>query len=236
MELFDSIIKNTLETVSKYESKSYSYSEDKSWETIGRNQLILAKESAYELGGSFLPSVSYSCVTTSESIGLQDGITVIGKDLQEIKEDVPFARLVLLETYDLGDEQESYDKIKKLELMKYDSILLDYMMRASTLDKREQVRVGKTAIKNGVSFEKIGSAYIKMYKSSNLVKNVHIIFITEKIHEFKTFVLEAQKIKDITNALNTLVGGLSMDCHSCGLKSICDEVEGLKELHFKSKK
>ena len=236
MELFDGIVKNTLKTVSKYVGKSYSYNEDLCWDTIDRNQLVMAKESAYELGGNYLPSVSYSCVTTNESHEIEDGITVIGADLQEIKGDVPFARLILLETYDLGDDQESYKNIKNLEMLKYDSILVDYMMRASTLDKREQVRVGNVAIKNGITFEKVGNAYIKMYKSSTLVKKAHIYFITEKLEEFNALILDAQKVKDITNALNKLIEGLGMDCHSCGLKDICDEVEGLKEMHFKSNK
>ena len=36
----------------------------------------------------------------------------------------------------------------------------------------------------------------------------------------------------ITNTLTHIMEGLPTDCTVCQLKDICDEVEGMKELHF----
>ena len=37
---------------------------------------------------------------------------------------------------------------------------------------------------------------------------------------------------DITLTLSKILEGMPTDCNSCNLKPICDEVEGMKELHF----
>ena len=42
----------------------------------------------------------------------------------------------------------------------------------------------------------------------------------------------AKKANDITNTLTHILEGLPTDCSVCSLKGICDEVEGMKELHF----
>ena len=47
---------------------------------------------------------------------------------------------------------------------------------------------------------------------------------------------DAKKVRDITKTLSKILEGMATDCHSCSLKEICDEVEGLKELHFGKEK
>ena len=42
----------------------------------------------------------------------------------------------------------------------------------------------------------------------------------------------AKKADAITNTLTHIMEGLPTDCTVCQLKDICDEVEGMKELHF----
>ena len=44
--------------------------------------------------------------------------------------------------------------------------------------------------------------------------------------------MTARKVSGITRSLNTILEGIPTDCDSCGLKEICDEVEGMRELHF----
>ena len=43
---------------------------------------------------------------------------------------------------------------------------------------------------------------------------------------------QARKVTDITRSLSTILDGIPTDCDSCGLREICDEVEGMRELHF----
>ena len=42
----------------------------------------------------------------------------------------------------------------------------------------------------------------------------------------------AKKVDDITKTLSHILDGLPTDCGHCSLKPVCDEVEGMKELHF----
>ena len=42
----------------------------------------------------------------------------------------------------------------------------------------------------------------------------------------------AKKADAITNTLTHIMEGLPTDCSVCALKDVCEEVEGMKELHF----
>ena len=109
------------------------------------------------------------------------------------------------------------------------------MSRASALNCREQIRIGKNVVKNNVSFYDYGSMLIQEYLAFDFVKSVDIYFVTE--HEnFSVFENYAEKIKKTTSALNHILDNVMFDCSTCNLKEICDEVEGMKELHIKKVK
>lgn len=236
MKLYDGIISDSLSIIAAHAPKLLGAKVAASWKLLKNNEVILTKETAFELGGGGLKSVTFSAVTSEMPID-KDEILLIGKDLNEIRFDTPFARLVFLKIEDIGDsEQEAYKVIKDLEYSKYDIIPEGYMVRASAFDCREQVRVSKNAIRDGLNFEAIGNIYIDRLKQNDLVKNVKIVFITESIPEFKILTDYAKKINDITLSLNHIMADMSLDCNSCNLKQICDEVEGLRELHFKNAK
>ncbi|MGH4123902.1 MAG: hypothetical protein ACREV6_13325 [Clostridium sp.] len=236
MELYESIIKNTIDLLSPYAYASLAVSEKPVWSIGKANELILKKDSKFELGGSYKSAVNYQCITTSEKLVQKDEILLYGEDLTEIKNDVSFARLVFLHINELDGNESTYKIIKDLEFIKYNMNLKGYMMRASTMDRREQVRVAKGAVAGGISFENIGNAFINKYKQNPLVKAVRIIFITSDMPIFKQLMENARKIDEITLTLNHVLSNMNFDCHSCNLKPICDEVEGMRELHFKSSK
>lgn len=197
-----------------------------------KNNIIFSKDSAFELGGSQLACVSTMAVTSSEHF---DNSTVLyGSDLYEIKCDSPFAKIVLLEIDDI-DEDSAFDRIKELELVRYNYCPEGFMTRASALNMREQIRVSKKALKNKVSFEDFGNALIGEYLKNPVVKSVQIIFITE-FEKFDELGDIAAKIKATTSALNHILDNVIFDCSSCNLKEICDEVDGMKELHMKKTK
>ena len=111
------------------------------------------------------------------------------------------------------------------------------MIRSSTESFREQVRVSKEAVKNGISFEKVGNSYIKEFKKNPDILAVKLIFLTADGPDYDEMKKDAKMVRDITKTLSKILEGMSTDCHSCNLKEICDEVEGMKELHFgKAKK
>ena len=110
------------------------------------------------------------------------------------------------------------------------------MIRSSSDSYREQVRVSKEAVRKGITFEQVGNSYISQYKKNPSVKAVKIIFITANDADYAGMRSDAKKTRDITLTLSKILEGRSTDCHSCSLREICDEVEGLKELHFGKEK
>ena len=94
MELYENIIKNTFELLEADTPLNLEVCDESTWEIGKKNELILKSDSAFELGGSHKSAVNYQCVTTSEALIPKDEILLYGKDLNEIKEDTSFARLV----------------------------------------------------------------------------------------------------------------------------------------------
>ncbi|MDE5872919.1 MAG: carbon monoxide dehydrogenase, partial [Lachnospiraceae bacterium] len=81
----------------------------------------------------------------------------------------------------------------------------------------------------------LGRSLIDEYLKNPIVKSVQIIFITQ-FDKFDELLMLADKIKSTTSALNHILDNILFDCSTCNLKEICDEVEGMKELHMKKAK
>ena len=73
--------------------------------TLENTEFIMQRDAALELGSAGFPSVNYTCVTTSGKIS-QDEVVIYGKDISEINSGTAFARIVILETGDLGEDQD----------------------------------------------------------------------------------------------------------------------------------
>lgn len=231
MELYNGIIGETMDLLASHAYRSVLVDGDSQWEMCRSNEVILAKDTSFELGANKMTSVNYSCVTTSKQLIHNDEILLIGPDLNEIKEDTPFIRIALLNINDLEDES-AYNVIKDLEYIKYDVIPKGYMIRASSFDNREQVRVSRAAVHKGINFKIIGNIYINKLKENKFVNAVRIIFITKDSPEFARLIELANKTESLTKTLNHVLNNMDLDCNSCHLKIVCDEVEGLKKMHF----
>lgn len=204
------------------------------WTDSGQNELVLTRDAAYELGGGNAPAANFTCVTSSSDLVTEDKVVLIGPDLGQIREDTSFTRIVFLHVNDIsGEDQEAFRTIRDMEFVKYHVFPEGYMMRVSPENRREQVRVSKQAIKRGISFRAIGNSFIKEYKKNPLIDHVTIIFVTGDKPLCKELAETAKKVDTITMTLNHIMDGLSTDCNVCSFKQVCDEVEGMKELHFK---
>ena len=240
MELYNSIIEKIDGMLGASEPKRYDYDPGKAWEDVGGNQLVMMKEAAYELGGDNKPAVNYACVTSGDYVD-KDEILVYGKDLNEINGSVPFARIAVIKTKDLVGEGEEdteplFRAIQDIDFVKYHVYPKGYMIRSSSDSFREQVRVSKEAVQKGISFESVGDSYITQYKKNPDILAVKMIFLTAEDADFAGLRADAKKTRDITMTLSKILEGMAADCHSCNLREICDEVEGLKELHFGKEK
>ncbi|MBP3879564.1 MAG: hypothetical protein J6D46_04525, partial [Lachnospiraceae bacterium] len=182
MKLYDSIIKSTGEILAEKEGMRFPYDRSHIWKNLGESELIMRRDAAFELGGPGLPSVNYTCVTTSGLV-TEDEVYVYGPDLPDIRADVPFAKIVFLETSDLGeseDEEKAYRTIRNIEFVRYHVFPVGYMVRVSAQSNEEQVRVSKKVVNSGIRFSYVGAAYIKKYKALPEVKHVRVCFITDR--------------------------------------------------------
>lgn len=226
MDFFNSLIQDTEKILEHFSHKSFEYDSNNSWTDLGYNQVVLQRDTAFELDG-----IGFNLVTSSP---VNDEILVIGDDCSEISGNRKFARISIIEIDAVDDEQKAYNLIRKLEYVKYHYFPDGYMIRTTSTSHKENVRVSKTAVKSGVDFQKIGNLLINKYKEIPSVKGVKVIFITDTNMDLNSLTQIAEKNNKIIKALNHVMNTVNFDCDTCNLKAICDEVEGMRELHFKS--
>ena len=233
MDLFDGCIADVFKLLAPYSPRELEVNPASAWKDIGCNQFLLAQESAFELGASGLPSVNLTAATSSAGVIATDRIVLYGPDLPSVTGNVPYARIALLNIDDIADDTDAYHVLKDLDFIKYDIHPEGFVIRTSSFDRREQIRVAKSAVKNGIDFTAVGNLFLNKYKAHERVKNVQLVFICADIPVFAELTKIAEKANNIVLALNHVLSDMNFDCNSCNMKAICDEVEGMRELHFK---
>ena len=226
MNFFNSLIDDVCDLLNLKNQTAETYSSADCWQDVGYNQVILQRDTAFELDG-----VGFNLVTSSP---VNDSVVVVGTDLDKIKNDCSFARIPIIQIDDVADEQQNYNLIRKIEYAKYHYFPQGYMIRTSSKGHKEVVRVSKEAVSDGITFGKVGNLLISKFKENPAVKGVKIIFVTDQNADFSKIEALAHKNNSITETLNHIMNNVNFDCSTCNLKAICDEVEGMKELHFKT--
>ena len=236
MKLFDEVLTQADALIKSYPQKIYGFNKDEPWPDVGRENFILTSDMAYELGGSKSEFKALGCtiITSDESFVPRDETVLVGKDLSEIKEDMPYARIsvCLVEKDTLGEGDVLFNTIKAINYARYHFNPKGFMMRISSINKRESVRISRDALLQGLSFEHAGNLLIKEFHKNKKVKAVKNIFITQKDFDFNVLEQYVKKTEAILQAIDHISESALMDCNTCGLKKVCDEVEGLKEMHF----
>lgn len=233
MELYNSLIKDTLGHLEGLNAKVWDYSPADCWADTGASELVLQRDAAYEMGALGKGSANYVLFTSSSELVDKDQVILYGPDMGQIKGDCDFARIVLLRVGVLDDDDEAvYRTLKDIEFAKYHVYPEGYMVRMSPESSREQVRVSKKALARGISFRSVGASYVAEYKKDANVLNATVIFITDPKADYAALQAAAKKSAAVTGTLTHILEGLPTDCSVCALKDICDEVDGMKELHF----
>ena len=232
MKLYDEAIKNLLTLLDSNEKQTVD--PDVSWEDVGDHNLILRGDMAYELGGGDFAAASAMAVTCEKELVPCDEVILIGDDLNQISADRAYARIAIVRVNEagMGDGNQLYNAIRKIEYVRYHINPRGYMTRISANNGREPVRVGKEALEKGLNFGKVSKLFLDKYHENENVEAVKLIFITDPNFDYKGLIAEAKKFEDITGTIDHIFKNVMMDCGVCGLKEICDEVEGLRELHF----
>ncbi|MDO5413526.1 MAG: hypothetical protein Q4G31_08640 [bacterium] len=233
MELYNSLINDTRAQLEGLSAKVWNYAPADCWADTGASELVLQRDAAYEMGALGKGSANYVLFTSSSELVDKDQVILYGPDMGQIKGDCDFARIVLLRVGVLDDDDEAvYRTLKDIEFAKYHVYPEGYMVRMSPESSREQVRVSKKALGKGISFRSVGASYVAEYKKDANVLNATVIFITDSKADYAALQAAAKKASAVTGTLTHILEGLPTDCSICALKDICDEVEGMKELHF----
>ncbi|MBE5909003.1 MAG: carbon monoxide dehydrogenase [Lachnospiraceae bacterium] len=237
MKLYDETIRRVEDLLEEYPLQSLDVA-NAAWEDVGDHNLILRSDMAYELGGGTYPAVSVMAVTADTSYVEEDGVYLIGPNLGEITADTPYARIALVrvDADGMGDGNALYNAIRKIEYVRYHINPKGYMTRISASNGREPVRVGKEALSEGLDFAKVGKLFLDKYHENPHIQAVKLIFVTLPEFDYKSLGTLATQCESITGTIDHIFKNVMMDCKSCSLQQVCDEVEGLRELHFASMK
>ena len=237
MKLYDETIKCIMSSLEGALLKQLDIA-NANWADAGDHNLILRADMAYELGGGTCPAVSAMGVTASTELVPADEVYLFGPDLSEIKADQPYARIALVRVAEdsLGDGNVLYNAIRKIEYVRYHINPEGYMTRISASNGREPVRVSREAIDKGLGFAQVGKLFLDKYHENKNIEAVKLIFITQPDFDYKALAEQSRQLEGITGAIDHIFKNVMMDCGSCSLQKICDEVEGLRDLHFKERK
>lgn len=236
MKVYDQVIHKTLQFLESYEMKDLEVDANVDWKILQNNEFLMGKEVAFELGDRIEPCTVYNCPTSKGIFVPEDRISLIGKDISEIKSDTNFSRITFVDMNDVEDPNQAYTRIKRLEFERFKVIPEGYMILTSSVENKENIRVSKKAVKAGLDFSIIGNLFINRYKTIPGVNHVWMIFIVGDYSFISDLVKQSQEVDRITNAFEHVMKDIITDCNVCPLQTICDDVEVLRELHFKSVK
>jgi len=236
MKIFAEVTEKILALLPETADKSVLFKDELCAENGDKNAILFRSDTAYELGGSGKPAVSSIIFTDSPS--MRDEVVLYGQDLSEITEDSPFAHITFVGLKQKNEEDLSYELLKNIGFTAFQIYPEGYHIRISPSASKEQVRVAKLALHSvpPLSFLNVGCSLIRAFKENDNVEFVRTVFITKKDFDYRALSDLAQKAKKITDAVHSTLQLDELDCASCKMKPICDEVEGLRELHFKKEK
>ena len=229
MRLYDECFEGVKRILDEHPVKKLDFASAPKWQETDKNKIIFQSDTAFELGGNNLPALSGVALTDSYSLVPDDEVLLIGRDLTEINGDSPFARIALIRVKEseMGTGEQLYQAVRKIEFARYHIHPEGYMMRISAFTHREAARVGRDALKKGLGFAHIGRFFIKEYKKQPQVEAVKLLFVTDESFPYDLLEQVMKKSESITTALDHIMIDIKMDCTSCSLKAVCDEVEAL---------
>lgn len=232
MNIYDDLIQEAMGLTAGTELAALPLTEGPLWQAEEEQRLIFQRDMAYELGGSGLPAVSALAYTSRPAQA--DRLLLCGPDLPGLQADSPYARLTVLHVDDREwqDDQQAYRLLRRIESARYHVYPRGFMMRISTSAGREPVRISRRALQDGLDFAKVGQLFLEAYHGHPQVRAVTLLFVTAPDFPYDQLAGLADKMEAVTGSLDHIFNHLAMDCTGCRLKPVCDEVEGLRELHF----
>lgn len=200
------------------------------WPSEKNRNIVLAGDMAVELGNPSQESAALLLWTEQKGRVHPGRISLVGPELRECEgESRPFGKVVLAEVRGF-DENNSYDRYREMEGVRYDLDLKGYMLRAASQYQREWSRVSREALRDGFSLRFLGASLISRLTALDYVDAAEILFVTsgrEDVLELKKIAAESALV---INAMNKIVEEFSHDCATCDYASVCSDVEALRRL------
>ena len=236
MKIFAEITEKIISLLPDVADKSVLFDDSLCAENGDKNAILFRSDTAYELGGSGKASVS--SIVFADFLPMQDEVILYGPDLSEINTDISFAHLIFVSLKQKNDEELTYEQLKNIGFTAFQIYPKGYHIRILPSAAKEQVRVAKSVVdsETPLSFMNIGCSLIEAFKKNDDVEAVRTVFITKEDFNYRALSDLAMKAKKITDAVHSTLQLDELDCASCKMKPICDEVEGLRELHLKKEK
>lgn len=208
----------------------FTHNSQTKWPFEKNRNLVLGQDTAVELGNPKDASTSF-LLWVNEPEKIKNGrITIVGPDLPQLSgKQVSFGKIVIVGASDF-DADNSYDRYRDLELLRYNIHLKGYMMRGVSQQQREWSRVSNDAVNQGFSFKHLGGALIDEFLQIGYVLSVETVFITAGRED----VLETKAIADdvfkLISAMNKMAEEMSFDCDTCDYNDVCGDVEELRSM------
>ena len=235
MTLYDEVLRQMYALLPEKPSKQ-AFAADVARAPWGaKDQILFRADTAFELGGPGKPSVG--TVLFADLEDGRDEVCLYGPDLSEISADAPFGHLTVASLNETGEEVFS-ERLKEIGFTAFQYYLRDYHVRISPSSGREIARVAKAAVTGSepLSFLQVGASLIDAFLKHADVRAVKTVFITDPDFDYATFSILAGRARQLTNAAVSVLKLDEVNCGACRMKPVCDEVEGLRELHFKKRK
>ncbi len=232
MRLYDDVLRQIRSLLPATPTKRALYAPSKCAPEGEKDRILFRADTAYELGGGGKPGAE--AVVFADIPERRSETLLYGPDLTEIAGDVPFGHITVVELKEDDEAALSSERLKTVGFTVFQLYPEGYHIRVSPAASREQVRVAKAALqkKPPLSFINVGNSLIKAFLRQPDVNSVQTIFLTDPGIDYKALSVLAAKAKKITDAVQSTLQMDELDCASCKMKPVCDEIDGLRELHF----
>lgn len=201
-----------------------------------KNAILFRGDTAYELGGGGKSAVCG--VLFGDLPGDGDETLLYGSDLCGLDRDTPYAHFTVVSLKNGDEDALRAERLKEIAFRVFRLYPAGFHIRISPSAGREQVRVAREALGRTppLSFLHVGSSLIRLFREDPDVARVRTVFVTRPDADYAALAAVARRAKQITDAVESALGANELDCASCKMKPVCDEVDGLRELHFKNQR
>ena len=203
------------------------------WPAGGRNNLVLLADTGVELGHPRQAGCAFLFWVDSVSDLIDGRIHLAGPELRESEtRDLPFGKVVMVAVDGFNDDN-SVDRYRALEAVRFELDLKGYTLRATSQYQREWGRVSIDALRQGFSLQMLGSALIGELKKKSFVQAVEMVFVTTTGADVEELKPTANAVNKKIRAMTKMIEEMDFDCKDCEYVDICGQVNELRKIRNK---